>query len=88
VTALRQQGLELNWDLAPIPTFPEKLGNGRESQVHTLSVNSKSAKKDAAFLVVAHILSDEGQRVLSRNGRVPQSSIRSLRKNSGSISAY
>ncbi|GAA3408857.1 ABC transporter substrate-binding protein [Paenibacillus hodogayensis] len=68
---LRQQGVEFNWDIAPTPTFPDKLGSTRGAQIHALSVNSKSKHKDEAFQVIAEILSDDGQRILARNGRVP-----------------
>ncbi|WP_248924295.1 ABC transporter substrate-binding protein [Paenibacillus hamazuiensis] len=68
---LRQQGLEVNWDIAPVPTFSDHLGQTREAQVHTLSVSNKSKHKDEAFQAIAYILSDEVQRTLSRNGRVP-----------------
>lgn len=68
---LRQQGVEFNWDFAPAPNFSDQLGKTREAQIHSLSVNSQSKHKDEAFQVIAEILSDEGQRILSRNGRVP-----------------
>ncbi|MDF2836029.1 MAG: transporter substrate-binding protein [Paenibacillus sp.] len=68
---LRQQGVEFNWDIAPAPNFEDQLGKTREAQIHSLSVNSQSKHKDEAFQVIAEILSDEGQRILSRNGRVP-----------------
>lgn len=68
---LRQQGVEFNWDIAPAPNFEDQLGKTREAQIHSLSVNSQSKHKDEAFQVIAEILSDEGQKVLARNGRVP-----------------
>ncbi|PWW06240.1 multiple sugar transport system substrate-binding protein [Paenibacillus cellulosilyticus] len=68
---LRQQGVEFNWDIAPAPNFEDQLGKTREAQVHTLSVNSQSKHKDEAFQVIAEILSDDGQRILARNGRIP-----------------
>ncbi|WP_248924298.1 ABC transporter substrate-binding protein [Paenibacillus hamazuiensis] len=68
---LRQMGIEVNWDIAPIPQFADRLGETREAQVHSLSVSSGSKHKDEAFQAIAHILSDETQRILSRNGRVP-----------------
>ncbi|SFT05202.1 ABC transporter substrate-binding protein [Paenibacillus sp. BC26] len=68
---LRQQGVEFNWDIAPAPNFSDQLGKTREAQIHSLSVNSKSEHKDEAFQVIEEILSDEGQRILARNGRVP-----------------
>jgi multiple sugar transport system substrate-binding protein len=68
---LRQQGVEFNWDIAPAPNFSDQLGKTREAQIHSLSVNSKSKHKDEAFQVIAEILSNDGQRILARNGRVP-----------------
>ncbi|GAA3408859.1 ABC transporter substrate-binding protein [Paenibacillus hodogayensis] len=68
---LRQQGVEFNWDIAPAPNFADQLGKTREAQIHSLSVNSKSKHKDEAFQVIAEILSDDGQKILARNGRVP-----------------
>jgi len=68
---LRQQGVEFNWDIAPVPNFADKLGTTREAQIHSVSVNSQSKHKDEAFQVLEYLLSDEGQRTIARNGRVP-----------------
>jgi multiple sugar transport system substrate-binding protein len=68
---LRQQGIDVNWDIAPIPTFADQLGKTRETQVHSITMTSLSKKKDAAFQVIQYLLSDEAQRIISRNGRVP-----------------
>lgn len=80
---LRQQGVEFNWDIAPTPTFPEKLGSTRGAQIHSLAVNSKSKNKDLAFQVIAEILSDDGQRIIARNGRVPAVVTPELQKDYG-----
>lgn len=68
---LRQQGVEFNWDIAPVPNFSDQLGKTREAQIHSVSINSQSEHKDEAFQVLAELLSDEGQRIIARNGRVP-----------------
>ncbi|QAY65356.1 ABC transporter substrate-binding protein [Paenibacillus protaetiae] len=68
---LRQQGVEFNWDIAPVPNFDDKLGTTREAQIHSISINSQSKHKDEAFQVLEYLLSDEGQRTIARNGRVP-----------------
>ncbi|OMF23430.1 hypothetical protein BK133_24370 [Paenibacillus sp. FSL H8-0548] len=68
---LRQQGVEFNWDFAPAPNFSDQLGNTREAQIHSIAINSQSPHQDEAFQVIAEILSDEGQRIIARNGRVP-----------------
>ncbi|RIX53163.1 extracellular solute-binding protein [Paenibacillus nanensis] len=68
---LRAQGKPLNWDLAPIPNFADNLGQGKVANVHSVSISSVSKHKDIAFQVLANILSDDVQRIVSRNGRVP-----------------
>lgn len=68
---LRQQGVEFNWDIAPVPNYEEYLGKTREAQIHSVSINSQSKHKDEAFQVLQELLSDEGQRIIARNGRVP-----------------
>ncbi|MGO4537505.1 ABC transporter substrate-binding protein [Paenibacillus sp. 2TAB19] len=68
---LRQQGTELNWDFAPFPNFTENLGTGKAINVHSLFVTKSSKHKEEAFNVIANVLSDESQEILSRGGRVP-----------------
>lgn len=68
---LRQQGVEFNWDIAPAPNFSDQLGKTREAQIHSIAINSQSPHQDEAFQVIAEILSDEGQRIIAKNGRVP-----------------
>jgi multiple sugar transport system substrate-binding protein len=68
---LRQQGVEFNWDIAPAPNFSDQLGKTREAQIHAIAINSQSPHQDEAFQVIAEILSDEGQRIIAKNGRVP-----------------
>lgn len=68
---LRQQGVEFEWDIAPAPNFEDQLGKTREAQIHSISINSQSKHKDEAFQVLAEILSDDIQRIIARNGRVP-----------------
>lgn len=65
---LRQQGIELDWDIAPAPHFGNNEVGG---SIHSLILSNQSKHADDAFLVLAHILSDETQRLVSRNGRVP-----------------
>lgn len=68
---LRKQGEIINWDIAPVPNFKEALGTSKEVNIHSLFISKTSEHKDEAFQVLNYILSDEVQRVLSRNGRVP-----------------
>lgn len=68
---LRQQGVEFNWDITQVPNFSDQLGKTREAQIHAIAINSQSKHKDEAFQVLAEILSDEGQRIIARNGRIP-----------------
>lgn len=68
---LRQAGDPINWDIAPVPNFPDALGTSKEVNIHSLYISSQSKHKDEAFQVIANILSDEVQTILSRNGRLP-----------------
>ena len=68
---LRKEGKPMNWDIAPIPNFADQLGAGKVANVHSVSISASSKHKDEAFQVLANILSDEVQRIVARNGRVP-----------------
>ncbi|HIW33089.1 MAG TPA: extracellular solute-binding protein [Candidatus Paenibacillus intestinavium] len=68
---LRAAGKPLNWDIATIPNFDDYLGQGKVANVHSVSISTVSKHPDEAFQVLANILSDEVQRKVSRNGRVP-----------------
>ncbi len=68
---LRQQGVEFNWDITQVPNFSDQLDKTREAQIHAIAINSQSKHKDEAFQVLAEILSDEGQRIIAKNGRIP-----------------
>ncbi|MCR2804681.1 ABC transporter substrate-binding protein [Paenibacillus soyae] len=68
---LRAGGKPLNWDLAPIPNFADNIGQGKAANVHSVSISSVSKHPDEAFQVLANILSDDVQRIVARNGRVP-----------------
>jgi multiple sugar transport system substrate-binding protein len=64
-----QNNAEVNWDLAPIPTFPERPGKGREVDAHLLMVSTLSKHKDAAFQVISLVTSDERQKAINKDGR-------------------
>lgn len=80
---LRQQGIESNWDIAPVPNFEDQLGKTREAQVHSLILTKQSKYKDEAFQVMSFLLSDESQRNIARNGRVPAIINKDLEKEYG-----
>lgn len=67
---LRKEGITLNWDFAPQPNFEEALGTSIEINVHRFAISKTSEHKDEAYQVLNYLLSDEVQRILSRNGRV------------------
>ncbi|MFC4779038.1 ABC transporter substrate-binding protein [Paenibacillus sp. GCM10023252] len=68
---LRQQGVELNWDIAPFPNFEENLGTGKAANIHSLIVTKASKNQDIAYQVIANVLSDDSQLALAKVGRVP-----------------
>lgn len=67
---LRQQGVTLNWDFAPHPNFEEALGTSVEINVHRFAITKGGQYQDEAYQVLNELLSDEVQRLVSRNGRV------------------
>ena len=67
---LRQQGVTLNWDFAPHPNFEEALGSSIEINVHRFAVTKGGQHQEEAYQVLNELLSDEVQRLVSRNGRV------------------
>ncbi|CAH1209394.1 hypothetical protein PAECIP111893_03013 [Paenibacillus plantiphilus] len=67
---LRKQGVTLNWDFAPHPNFKEALGSSIEINVHSMTLSKAGKHKDEAYQVMNYMLSEEVQRIVTRNGRV------------------
>lgn len=65
---LRQEGIDLDWDIAPSPHFGDESVSG---SIHSLIVSNQSKHVEDAFLVVSNVISEETQRLVARNGRVP-----------------
>lgn len=65
---LRKEGIELDWDIAPAAHFGDEKVPG---SIHSLIVSNQGDHIEDAFLVVSNVLSDETQRLVARNGRVP-----------------
>ncbi|OPX44978.1 bacterial extracellular solute-binding protein [Ruminiclostridium hungatei] len=79
----RAAGQPINYDIVPPPAFEENFGKGSELAMHTWYISSQSKHKDEAFQVISYILSDEVQRLLARNGRVPCIENKELEKEFG-----
>ncbi|MFC4779042.1 ABC transporter substrate-binding protein [Paenibacillus sp. GCM10023252] len=67
---LRRQGVTINWDFAPHPNFEEALGSSLEINVHRFGITKGGSHQEEAYQVLNYLLSDEVQRLVSRNGRV------------------
>ncbi|MFE5318292.1 ABC transporter substrate-binding protein [Paenibacillus sp. NPDC056579] len=67
---LSQQGTGLNWDVAPLPNFPEAIGTGREIDIHSMMLSKLSPHKEQAFQVMTYMLSEEVQRIIAKSGRM------------------
>lgn len=67
--ALRQYP-NLNWDVVTYPQHKDKMGYSTNVDTPNLSITEQSKVKDAAFLVIQTVLSDEVQLDLARNGRM------------------
>lgn len=80
---LRKQGITMNWDFAPHPNFEEALGTSLEINVHRFGITKGGAHQEEAYQVLNYLLSDEVQRLVSRNGRVSVLNDPSLEKEFG-----
>jgi multiple sugar transport system substrate-binding protein len=69
-TAHLDTATNLNWDMVSLPTWKEAPGLGFRLDQHMLSITSTSKNKDADFLVVSTVTSDEVQTDLTRQGRL------------------
>lgn len=58
---------KMNWDLVTYPTNPKAPGVGQRVDGPVLNITAQSKNKDAAFLVLETILSDEVQKNMSQN---------------------
>lgn len=59
---------QLNWDVVAVPSLKEKPNIGFKPATLALFVTQTSKYKDDAFQVVAHMLSEEVQMILTKNG--------------------
>lgn len=74
----------LNWDMAQFPQFPELPNTGMQVDEWILHVTKQSEHKDAAFQVIATVLSEEVQLEIARNARFPVMSSEQIQTEFGS----
>ena len=58
------------WDLVASPSYSDRPGYGREVDFHMASVSTVSKNKEAAYMVLLTLLSEEVQTKISKAGRV------------------
>lgn len=68
---LRSATSDVNWDVTTALNFKEAVGTEREEDVHILMMSSTSKHKNAAFQVMALTTSEDVQKAMARNGRIP-----------------
>ncbi|WP_079909521.1 ABC transporter substrate-binding protein [Paenibacillus sp. 32352] len=61
---------DVNWDVVTYPQHKDKMGYSTGVDTPNFSITSSSKNKDAAFLVIETILSDEVQLNMARNGKM------------------
>ena len=61
---------DLNWDMVSYPTWPEAPGIGFRNDEHLMMITNTSKNKDAAFMVISTVVSDEVQTDLIKQGRL------------------
>lgn len=80
------KGVEgLNWDIAqyPLSTDLPVSNTGLQVDAWVLHITKQSAYKDQAFLALSTILSEEVQTEISRNGRIPTLTEKSIQDEFG-----
>lgn len=70
VTSWYNANKDLNFDLASPPSFNELPNTGMQPNTYSLFVTKNSKYKDQAFQIIQHLLSDEVQSELSKQGIV------------------
>lgn len=64
------KGAALNWDMVSMPTYDEAPGKSYQVDSHNMSISSLSKHKEAAFQVIAYLMSAEIQQDIVRSGYV------------------
>lgn len=83
INDLIRQGESFEWDMAQMPSFQEKPNVAMSVDSHNLHVTSSSKNKEAAFQVIAYLLTEEPQRHFVRNGLLPALDDEELKKQFG-----
>ncbi|MFE5319357.1 ABC transporter substrate-binding protein [Paenibacillus sp. NPDC056579] len=65
-----QSNPNLNWDVVAAPVFKDAPKVGFQPNFYSMYITEQSKNKDAAFEVIAHLLSDEVQTKLSKQALV------------------
>lgn len=61
----------LDWDVVSLPRFAGMESKGAQMNAPYYAIPPASKNKDAAFLVIQYLLSDEVQAIMARQGRLP-----------------
>ena len=69
-----------NWDLVELPVFKDLPTSGSGQQVPFHAISKTSQHRDQAFLIAAHIASEEFQREFAKLGYVPPIKIEGLQE--------
>jgi multiple sugar transport system substrate-binding protein len=59
-----------NWDIAEFPSYPDKMGSYPAIEANTLMLDTASKHKDAAFKVIAYLVSEEVGTAISKTAQV------------------
>jgi multiple sugar transport system substrate-binding protein len=78
--AAEKAGNPMNWDMVTYPYFKGTEGFGMKKKAFVLGVSSTSKNKEAAFEVLAYLVSEEAQTFFSKNAFVPAMTKETVRK--------
>jgi multiple sugar transport system substrate-binding protein len=84
ITQLVADNSDLDWDMVTLPVFKELPNTGTQVNTPFFAISPASTKKDAAFKVIAYLLSDEVQLEHNKDGRLTVLKNESIRRQFGS----
>lgn len=88
ITIWTEQLKEVDWDIAPLPSFEDKPGVGSQINSINFGITSIAKNKDEAMEVLAYMTSDEFQTSLSKKGIMPVLKNESVRGALGQESVF
>jgi multiple sugar transport system substrate-binding protein len=67
---LHKAGNPLNWDMVTYPSFADRPGIGKATDLHLMMISGKSKNQETAFKVISTLATEEVQKAMNNTGRL------------------